>query len=66
MMEAGLQGGDGPEGAKILEKMIKLVPLHRIGEPEDVAGIVCFLASDEASFITGQVISVSGGLSMHG
>ncbi len=66
MMEAGLQGGDGAEGAKILEKMARAVPLRRIGEPEDVAGIACFLVSDEASFITGQVISVSGGLAMNG
>jgi len=66
MMEAALEGGDGEEAAKILEKMGKAVPLRRIGEPEDVAGIVCFLASDEASFITGQTISVSGGLAMNG
>jgi 2-hydroxycyclohexanecarboxyl-CoA dehydrogenase len=66
MMEAGLQGGDGAEGARILEKMARAVPLRRIGEPEDVAGIACFLISDEASFITGQVISVSGGLAMNG
>ncbi|MDB5687964.1 MAG: 2-hydroxycyclohexanecarboxyl-CoA dehydrogenase [Rhizorhabdus sp.] len=66
MMEAGLQGGDGEEGARILEKMARAIPLRRIGEPEDVAGIACFLISDEASFITGQVISVSGGLAMNG
>jgi 2-hydroxycyclohexanecarboxyl-CoA dehydrogenase len=66
MMEAGLKGGDGDEGARILEKMARAVPLRRIGEPEDVAGIACFLISDEASFITGQVISVSGGLAMNG
>lgn len=66
MMEAGLQGGDGDEGARILEKMARAVPLRRIGEPEDLAGITCFLLSDEASFITGQVISVSGGLAMNG
>jgi 2-hydroxycyclohexanecarboxyl-CoA dehydrogenase len=66
MMEAALEGGDSVEAQKILEKMIKSVPLRRIGLPEDLAGIVTFLASDEASFITGQVISVSGGLTMHG
>jgi 2-hydroxycyclohexanecarboxyl-CoA dehydrogenase len=66
MMEAALQGGDSAEALKILDKMIRSVPLRRIGLPEDIAGIVTFLASDEASFITGQVISVSGGLTMNG
>ncbi len=40
------------------------IPLGRIGSPEDVAAAVCFLASDEASYITGQVIAVNGGLYM--
>jgi 2-hydroxycyclohexanecarboxyl-CoA dehydrogenase len=66
MMEAALAGGDSAEASRILDKMIKSVPLRRIGLPEDIAGIVTFLASDEASFITGQVISVSGGLTMQG
>ena len=66
MMEAALEGGDSAAAIKILEKMIKSVPLRRIGLPEDLAGIVTFLTSDEASFITGQVISVSGGLTMQG
>jgi 2-hydroxycyclohexanecarboxyl-CoA dehydrogenase len=66
MMEAALDGGDSAEALKILDKMIRSVPLRRIGLPEDMAGIVTFLASDEASFITGQTISVSGGLTMQG
>jgi 2-hydroxycyclohexanecarboxyl-CoA dehydrogenase len=40
--------------------------MKRLGEPEDIAGMTVFLASEEAGFITGQVISVSGGLTMHG
>lgn len=40
------------------------VPLGRIGMPEDVAGAVCFLASDEAAYITGQVVAVNGGMYM--
>jgi 2-hydroxycyclohexanecarboxyl-CoA dehydrogenase len=56
----------GDDARKILDGMARGIPLRRIGEPEDVAGIVAFLASDEAGFITGQVVSVSGGLTMHG
>jgi len=38
------------------------IPLRRLGTPDDVAGAVCFLASDEASYITGQVLAVNGGM----
>ena len=38
------------------------IPLGRLGTPEDVANAVCFLASDEAAYITGQVIAVNGGM----
>jgi len=38
------------------------VPLSRFGTPEDVAAAVCFLASDEASYITGHVLAVNGGM----
>ncbi len=48
------------------DAMKRAIPLKRLGQPEDIPGIVAFLASDDASFITGQVISVSGGLTMHG
>ena len=65
MMAEALDGDDAA-AKHILERMTKAVPMRRMGEPEDVAGIAAFLASDEASFITGQVISVSGGLTMHG
>jgi len=54
----------GETGAKIIEAMVKVVPFRRLGRPEDVAGAVAFLASDEAAFITGQTLSVSGGLTM--
>jgi 3-oxoacyl-[acyl-carrier protein] reductase len=49
-------------GAAPREELAKLVPLRRIGTPEDVAGAVAFLFSPDASYITGQVISVNGGL----
>ena len=54
----------GETGAKIIEAMTKAVPFRRLAKPEDIAGAVAFLASDEAGFITGQTLSVSGGLSM--
>lgn len=51
---------------KLLEAFKNAVPKRRLGQPEDYPGIVCLLASDDADFITGQVISVSGGLTMAG
>jgi 2-hydroxycyclohexanecarboxyl-CoA dehydrogenase len=52
------------EGAKVIEAMTRAVPMKRLGTPADVAAAVAFLASDEAGFITGQTLSVSGGLTM--
>jgi 2-hydroxycyclohexanecarboxyl-CoA dehydrogenase len=49
---------------KILSKMEKIIPLNRTGTPEEIAAAVVFFASDKANFITGQVLSVSGGLTM--
>jgi 2-hydroxycyclohexanecarboxyl-CoA dehydrogenase len=51
-------------GAKLFEALTRAVPMRRLGEPEDVAPAVAFLASDRAGFITGQTLSVSGGLTM--
>lgn len=51
---------------KLASALERAIPLGRLGEPEDLAGAVAFLASDDAAFITGQTISVSGGLTMHG
>jgi 2-hydroxycyclohexanecarboxyl-CoA dehydrogenase len=56
--------GEDERGAKLIAALERAVPMKRLGEPEDVAGAVVFLASDEASFITGQTLSVSGGLTM--
>ncbi len=44
----------------------RAIPMGRIGEPEDLPGAILFFASDDAAFITGQVLSVSGGLTMAG
>ena len=54
------------DGAKIAEGLARAIPFRRLGRPDDYPGIVAFLASDDAAYITGQVISVSGGLTMHG
>ena len=49
---------------KIREGMIASIPMGRMGQPEDIARAVCFLASDDVSYITGQVLVVDGGLVM--
>jgi len=49
---------------ELREQMKKQVPLERLGSPDDVANVVCFLCADEAAYVTGQVISVDGGLFM--
>ncbi|WP_054033464.1 SDR family NAD(P)-dependent oxidoreductase [Desulfatitalea tepidiphila] len=49
---------------KVLSKMDKIIPLGRTGTPEEIGAAVVFLASREADFITGQTLSVSGGLTM--
>jgi 2-hydroxycyclohexanecarboxyl-CoA dehydrogenase len=58
--------GEGEAGQKVYDALVRAIPMKRVGQPQDVPGIVAFLASDEAAFITGQVISVSGGLTMAG
>jgi len=58
--------GEGDAGQKVYDALVRAIPMKRVGQPDDIPGIVAFLASDEAGFITGQVISVSGGLTMAG
>lgn len=58
--------GDDEAGRRMRAALVGAIPMKRVGEPEDIPGIVCFLASEDAAFITGQTISVSGGLTMHG
>jgi 2-hydroxycyclohexanecarboxyl-CoA dehydrogenase len=56
--------GAAPDAQKVIEAMTRAVPMKRLGAPEEVAVAVAFLASDDAGFITGQTLSVSGGLTM--
>ncbi len=57
---------DSGRGDKLLEAFRRATPMRRLGKPGDIPGVVAILASDDADFITGQVISVSGGLTMAG
>ncbi|HRO59412.1 MAG TPA: 2-hydroxycyclohexanecarboxyl-CoA dehydrogenase [Burkholderiaceae bacterium] len=58
------EGAGNPE--KLLEAFKRSIPLGRIGQPEDLPGAIAFFASDDAGYVTGQVLSVSGGLTMNG
>ena len=57
-------GAANPE--KLIEAFTRSIPLGRIGQPDDLPGAIVFFASDDAGYITGQVLSVSGGLTMNG
>ena len=61
--ESKLRGIDDPE--MVREEYIKMTPLGRLCYPEDVANVVKFLASNEADFLTGQAINVTGGICVH-
>lgn len=58
------EGAGNPE--KLTEAFTRSIPLGRIGQPQDLPGAILFFASDDAAFVTGQVLSVSGGLTMNG
>jgi len=49
---------------KVLERIKEQIPLGRLGQPEEIARAVCFLAADESSYITGQIWAINGGLDM--
>ncbi len=58
------EGAGNPE--KLMEAFTRSIPLGRIGQPDDLPGAILFFASEDAAFVTGQVLSVSGGLTMNG
>jgi 2-hydroxycyclohexanecarboxyl-CoA dehydrogenase len=57
---------DGGLGEKVVPKLERAMPMRRLAQPDDYPGAVAFLLSDDAAYITGQTLSVSGGLTMHG
>ena len=54
----------GAYSQKLYEGLARAIPLRRIGEPDEIAAVVAFLASDDARYVTGQTVSVDGGLTM--
>jgi 2-hydroxycyclohexanecarboxyl-CoA dehydrogenase len=62
LLEGMLEGDE--DTAKTIDALRRAVPMRRLGRPDDVAAAVAFLASDSAAYITGQTLSVSGGLTM--
>jgi 2-hydroxycyclohexanecarboxyl-CoA dehydrogenase len=64
MLAEFMKGAGNPE--KLAEAYRRAIPIGRLGKPGDIPGAVLFFASEDADFITGQVLSVSGGLTMHG
>lgn len=59
-----VEGAANPQ--KLIDAFTRAIPLGRLGQPDDLARAIAFFVSDDAAFITGQVLSVSGGLTMNG
>jgi 2-hydroxycyclohexanecarboxyl-CoA dehydrogenase len=57
---------DGGLGEKVVPALARAVPMQRLGVPEDYPGAVVYFLSDDAAYVTGQTLSVSGGLTMSG
>ena len=51
-------------GEKYMQALVRAIPMRRLGQPEDIAAAVAYLVSEDAGFVTGQTLSVSGGMSM--
>lgn len=56
----------GEKGQKVTEAVTRIIPMKRLGRPEDVADVVAFFVSDDSRYLTGQVLSIDGGLTMIG
>lgn len=56
----------GEKGQKVTEAVTRVIPMRRLGTPEDVADVVAFFVSDDSRYLTGQVLSIDGGLTMIG
>ena len=56
--------GSDEHGAKWIAAITRAVPMKRLGQPADIAAAIAFLASEQAAYITGQTLSISGGLTM--
>ena len=57
---------EGEKGQRVTDAVIKAIPMRRLGTPQDVADVVAFFVGDDSSFLTGQVLSIDGGLTMIG
>ncbi len=57
---------DGEKGKKVTEAVERAIPMRRLGTPEDVADVVAFFVGDDSRYLTGQVLSIDGGLTMIG
>jgi NAD(P)-dependent dehydrogenase (short-subunit alcohol dehydrogenase family) len=57
-------GGGHAKQPKVQESMSRVIPMHRVGMPEDIKGLALFLASPASAYLTGQQISIDGGWSL--
>ena len=64
LVDTPLLDGIMDGNAGLMSAIVRTIPLHRTGKPEEIAAAVCFLASADADYITGQTLSVNGGLTM--
>lgn len=57
---------EGEKGRKVTEAVTRAIPMHRLGTPEDVADVIAFFVGDDSRYLTGQILSIDGGLTMIG